>query len=440
MFVISLLTGGTFSGSAPAASAQPSSSGIYFPPAGESIANQFLTTPQEVGLNASIITDLESVIVAGRWALWRHGYLVHLVGDFNANTEITSGRKTVHAATVGAGIQRGLIPSLQQRLRVWNPELTGADADATWAHALTETSTFDEPTLAPGSLWAYSDANAFQLNRALSRVWGNPDFTANYDAVVADALFDPIGAQGWSTSVGSDGIRLHMDLEDLGRVGLLLVTGGEWVDNRLIPEWFVDRLITKQTYGIPPDYDNANNGHTGLQVEDFPDSPYGLMTWVNTDQDLYPAAAATWAVGLGAEGHYLAFDPASGIVLAVEHGDFAPQPGNPPGWPIPISVAVETIQQNIERPNPLVTTTANGAADTVFPGTTWESRTPEEVGISEVKLDEFRSAIGGSGPGVIVKDGYRVYTWGDQAAHGGWASASKAVFSTLLFLLLTRAS
>ncbi|MBU2676265.1 MAG: cadherin-like domain-containing protein, partial [Gammaproteobacteria bacterium] len=55
---------------------QQAPAGSYYPPPGESVANQFLSTPGEVGLSASIVTDLGAVITAGRWALWRHGYLV----------------------------------------------------------------------------------------------------------------------------------------------------------------------------------------------------------------------------------------------------------------------------------------------------------------------------------------------------------------------------
>jgi len=108
-----------------------SAGGLYFPPPGETLSQQFVVTAQEVGLDPAIVTDLESVITTGRWALWRNGYLVHVAGDFNATSEVRSLRKTIHAATVGAAIQRGLIPSLDQRLSVWNPELTDNDADAT---------------------------------------------------------------------------------------------------------------------------------------------------------------------------------------------------------------------------------------------------------------------------------------------------------------------
>lgn len=68
----------------------------------------------------------------------------------------------------------------------------------------------------------------------------------------------------------------------------------------------------------------------------------------------------------------------------------------------------------------------------VFPGKTWEQRTPGEVGLEAAKVDAFAAAVGGDG--VVIKDGYLVKTWGEVATHKWWASASKPVFSTLLLL------
>jgi hypothetical protein len=327
--------------------------GIYFPPRGESLASQSHKRPGEVGLSDSGVAELAEVITVGRWALWRHGYLVHVEGDFNDTDEVKSLRKIIHAATVGAAIQRGFLPSLDQSIGAWNPELAGLDAKATWIHVMTQTSAFDEPSLAPGSLWAYSDANPLQLCRALARVWGRADYTDRYDLVISDAVFDAIGARGWSSVPTADGIRFLVDLEDLGRVGLLFVAGGEWNGYRLIPAWFVEELETKQTYGIPPNYDNENDGHTGLRVEDFPESPYGFMTWVNTDRDLYPNSSATWVVALGVGGHYLVYNRRFGLVLAIIDGDFERIDGNPPGWPTPVRIAVEALEQAVTGPNPL---------------------------------------------------------------------------------------
>jgi CubicO group peptidase (beta-lactamase class C family) len=69
--------------------------------------------------------------------------------------------------------------------------------------------------------------------------------------------------------------------------------------------------------------------------------------------------------------------------------------------------------------------------DVVFPGSTWDSRTPAEVGLDDAKLNQFIAQVGGKG--VIVKDGYMVKTWGNQTGKFDWASVSKPVISTLLF-------
>ena len=74
----------------------------------------------------------------------------------------------------------------------------------------------------------------------------------------------------------------------------------------------------------------------------------------------------------------------------------------------------------------------------VDPGTAWATRTPAEVGLDVAKLDELRAATGwtSSTPayrGVIIKDGYLVYSWGSVSGRFDWASAVKPVMSTMLF-------
>ena len=78
--------------------------GIYFAPPGQSIAGQNLKRPEEVGMRPDFIARIKERMKGNRWALWRHGYLVHVDGDFNKNTEVASLRKTWHALTVGAAI------------------------------------------------------------------------------------------------------------------------------------------------------------------------------------------------------------------------------------------------------------------------------------------------------------------------------------------------
>jgi CubicO group peptidase (beta-lactamase class C family) len=67
----------------------------------------------------------------------------------------------------------------------------------------------------------------------------------------------------------------------------------------------------------------------------------------------------------------------------------------------------------------------------VFPGASWSTRTPAEVGLDENKLDQFISNVGGRG--CIVRFGYMVKSWGgDPAVRVDWASCSKTVTSLML--------
>jgi len=80
---------------------------------------------------------------------------------------------------------------------------------------------------------------------------------------------------------------------------------------------------------------------------------------------------------------------------------------------------------------------ASGAAESakgVFPGKSWEQRTPEQVGMSRTALDLLRDYVGGRG--CVVRHGYMIYGWGDQSQRGDVASACKPWFSHFLFKAL----
>jgi CubicO group peptidase (beta-lactamase class C family) len=311
--------------------------------------------------------------------------LVHVQGKFNSNqADIKSTRKAVHAATIGALIQQGKITSLDQPLTDWNAGLTsgpaGCHANATLRHLLTQTTAFNEPTLCPGSIWAYSDTNPPILNNVAARAWRGTNatsYTVNYSEVIGNTILNPIGAQGWTVTARSDGIRLGMDLEDLGRIGLLLMNRGAWQSQQVIPSWFVDALGSKQTQGITPRFDNANDGHTkfcssapleaafpaydaydasdSCHAQGFSESPYGFDAWSNSDQTLYPGVSPNWAVSFGGGDHYLAWNPGSGMVIALL--DTTSSLGSTdlrPGWPIKFGSILQTLDANIVGPNPLV--------------------------------------------------------------------------------------
>ncbi len=73
---------------------------------------------------------------------------------------------------------------------------------------------------------------------------------------------------------------------------------------------------------------------------------------------------------------------------------------------------------------------AADAAEPKFPGASWQQRAPAELGLDKARLEAVSAALGGRG--CIVKDGFVVYQWGDQAQPGDWLSSAKPVLSTLL--------
>jgi len=67
----------------------------------------------------------------------------------------------------------------------------------------------------------------------------------------------------------------------------------------------------------------------------------------------------------------------------------------------------------------------------VFPGATWQTKTPAEVGLDAGKLADIATYLGGRG--CITRYGYMVYTWGDPTSRRDVASACKPWFSHFLF-------
>ena len=84
-----------------------------------------------------------------------------------------------------------------------------------------------------------------------------------------------------------------------------------------------------------------------------------------------------------------------------------------------------------------------------FPAKAWEEKTPDQVGLDPVKLQQFIDTIKApsdnsrGGPakesdshGVVIKDGYLVASWGKPSKRFNWYSASKPALSTILFFAI----
>lgn len=73
-------------------------------------------------------------------------------------------------------------------------------------------------------------------------------------------------------------------------------------------------------------------------------------------------------------------------------------------------------------------------AEAAFPLAQWVRKSAAEAGMESSRLDAIATQLGGRG--CIIKDGYVVKTWGDQAESKDWLSSVKPLFSTLLFFAI----
>ncbi len=71
------------------------------------------------------------------------------------------------------------------------------------------------------------------------------------------------------------------------------------------------------------------------------------------------------------------------------------------------------------------------ADEPVYPGATWETRAPGEVGLDATRLRALAARVGGRG--CVVRHGSMVFTWGDVSKRGDVASAAKPWYAHFLF-------
>ena len=77
---------------------------------------------------------------------------------------------------------------------------------------------------------------------------------------------------------------------------------------------------------------------------------------------------------------------------------------------------------------------ARCAEGATFPEGSWETRPPAALGMDAELLEQLATLLGGRG--CVVKDGYVVQAWGDQAHVADIYSAAKPVLGTLLFFAI----
>ena len=155
--------------------------------------------------------------------------------------------------------------------------------DADWAKAF-----YSEPVVnPPGIFFRYMTGNSCMLARIHRKVTGEADMIEYLRPRLFDKL--DISAMHWDrqpdgTVFGGSGF--HLRLEDLAKVSQLLLQGGVWRGERILPLWWVKQATSCQTpYGRVMDPVLAL--HVGVKDAKGPPDPsndwqqgYGFQMWM----------------------------------------------------------------------------------------------------------------------------------------------------------------
>lgn len=219
--------------------------------------------------------DVQSVMVIHQG---RKVYEFYRDGQPDALRAVHSVVKSALALLVGTALQRGQISSLDHPVLELMPEWKMLNADPraasiTLQHLLSMTPGFDindptgtAPALVPAAAWsrslgaepgqrfAYDNSVPAIISAALEKVTGRP-----IGDLARDQLFMPLAMREPALAHG----RLSMRTEDMAKLGYLMLRGGRWADEPLMPPGFAAQVARPQNGG-------------GVPVR----QPYGLLWWV----------------------------------------------------------------------------------------------------------------------------------------------------------------
>ncbi len=200
--------------------------------------------------------------------VYRHGERVFEF--YSGNPEpilLMSGTKSITSLAIGCAIRDGKIKSLDQPVYDYYPEMKqGRKAGMTVRHLLTMTSGISntgggdevypfpdyarlaltaELIAAPGDVYEYNNKAVNLLSGIIHIATAQP-----LDLYVRDQLFQPMGIESWSWDRDESGNASGMgDLalypEDFAKFGLLMLNGGRWKADQLVPRSWVSQSVAQ---------------------------------------------------------------------------------------------------------------------------------------------------------------------------------------------------
>ena len=199
------------------------------------------------------------------------------------------------------------------------PEASGAPNDGSWEYILGHTGDERTSRLAfdPGTGCGYSTHALAHAALVCETVTGMP-----YDQFAIESLFKPLGIEHWWFQYydGSAKYGRHpshgmgMPARDLARIGYCMLRDGRWLDQQVIPKWFIDETAAPTHTVTTPELRWKLNPRIFSHGWELPANLTGESG--RTGEGIPKDARAK----PGSGGQYLAFVPGLDLVIARQTG------------------------------------------------------------------------------------------------------------------------
>ena len=199
------------------------------------------------------------------------------------------------------------------------PEASGAPNDGSWEYILGHTGDERTSRLAfdPGTGCGYSTHALAHAALVCETVTGMP-----YDQFAIESLFKPLGIEHWWFQYydGSAKYGRHpshgmgMPARDLARIGYCMLHDGRWLDQQVIPKWFIDETAAPTHTVTTPELRWKLNPRIFSHGWELPANLTGESG--RTGEGIPKDARAK----PGSGGQYLAFVPSLDLVIARQTG------------------------------------------------------------------------------------------------------------------------
>jgi len=141
----------------------------------------------------------------------------------------------------------------------------GSVTESEWTRAFFES----RLSFAPGTSFAYNSMNSYMLARIVVRITG-----MSLMSFMTERVFRPMGIQNVFWEVGPEGIEkggwgVHLSAESWAKLGIMMLSGGVFEGQRILPKSWVTKSTTTQMQA----------------PESAGDFNYGYQIWVHREND-----------------------------------------------------------------------------------------------------------------------------------------------------------